>query len=406
MRRLLPFGFALIYAMLPLFPAFIALTSVAYPGITVVPRPLTFAVLGAIGLLAIYAGSMLLRYPARGSQPLLLPLIAWIVCAAISTAAGLDPPHGLFFLGLSAMGILWHCALVRFYGEPGVAVAIFWSYLATGTLAAAVAIAMVVTRTPAPLYALAHGRATGTFVLPGELAGYLIALLPIAATLARLAPGAALRALAWAATATGTIALALTYSRAGWIGFAAAAAFLVLTQVRRLRASAAAAGLVSAAAIVAVLLLFNSHHDPSEDYTRIAIWQTAVGIVDRFPLTGVGPFDFPQLYALVHVPDADATAFHAHSLYLTLFAELGIAGLAAFLWNLWKFAAELRRRVARASPDAALLALAVAAGLVGVAVQGLIDTVSIVIFGLWMPAMGLALAAAQSNWPAGERDAA
>ena len=120
----------------------------------------------------------------------------------------------------------------------------------------------------------------------------------------------------------------------------------------------------------------------------------------------MGPFDFPQLYALVHVPDADATAFHAHSLYLTLFAELGIAGLAAFLWNLWKFAAELRRRVARASPDAALLALAVAAGLVGVAVQGLIDTVSIVIFGLWMPAMGLALAAAQSNWPAGERDAA
>ncbi|HEY1653734.1 MAG TPA: O-antigen ligase family protein [Candidatus Tumulicola sp.] len=406
MRRLLPYGFALIYALLPVFPAFIALTSVAFPGITVVPMPVAFAALAAIGVLAVYAATMLLRYPLRGSQPLLLPLLAWIVCATISTLAGFDPPHGLFFLGLSAMGILWHCALMRFYAERGVPLAIFWSYLATGTLAAAVAIAMVASRTPASLYALAHGRATGTFVLPGELAGYLVALLPIAVTLTRLAPSAALRALSWAATAVGLVALALTYSRAGWIGAAAAAAFLMLTQARRLRASVVAAAAVSAVAAVAVLLLFNSHHDPSEDYTRIAIWQAAAAIVDRFPLTGVGPFDFPRLYALVHVPDADATAFHAHSLYLTLFAELGVLGLTAFLWNLWTFARELRARVAHAPPAAAAIALAVAAGLVGVAVQGLIDTVSIVIFGLWMPAMGLALAAARSDWPNAEREAA
>jgi hypothetical protein len=34
---------------------------------------------------------------------------------------------------------------------------------------------------------------------------------------------------------------------------------------------------------------------------------------------------------------------------------------------------------------------------VGVAVQGLIDTVSVVIFGLWMPTMALALAAAKDG---------
>ena len=37
------------------------------------------------------------------------------------------------------------------------------------------------------------------------------------------------------------------------------------------------------------------------------------------------------------------------------------------------------------------------AGLLGVAVQGLIDTVSVVIFGLWMPTMALALAAARGS---------
>lgn len=400
MLRLLPFGFAAIYAVLPLFPAFISLTNVAYPGISLVPPAIVFAVLAIIVVLAVYATAMLLRHPAPGSQPLLVPLLAWIGCATLATLAGFDPPHGAFFLGLSAMGILWHCALVRFYAERDVTGAIFWSYLLSGTLASAAAIAMVLTRTPASLYALAHGRATGTFVLPGELAAYLIVLLPIAFAIARIGRPAALRALAWTALAIGCIALVMTYSRTGWIGFAAAAAFLMLMRARRFsRAGVAAAGVVVAAAIALVLVLFNSHHDPSEDYTRIAIWQAAVAIVDRFPLTGVGPFDFPRLYALVHVPDADATAFHAHSLYLTLFAELGVLGLGTFLWTLWRFVLELRSRVARSSPGATLLAFAVTAGLVGVAVQGLIDTVSIVIFGLWIPTMGLALAAAQSGEP-------
>jgi O-antigen ligase len=401
MKRFLPLGFVCIYAALPIFPAFIALTSVAFPGVSVVPAFVVYATLGLIGALAIYAAAMLIRYPRKGTQPMLLPLLAWIAAAMLSALVGFDPLHGSFFLGLCVMGILWHCALMRFYAERDVATAIFWSYLISGTLAAAVAVAMVVTRTPAALYAVQHGRATGTFILPGELAAYLIVWLPIAYALTQIARRRALRAVAWTAVAVGTLALVLTFSRAGWMGCAAAAAFLILAQTRRLRRGGAIAAVVVAVGAAVVLLLFNSHHDPSEDYTRISIWQAAGQIIDRFPLTGVGPFDFPRLYAMVHVPDADATAFHAHSLYLTFFAELGILGLGTFLWCVWTFAVELRARLARAGPEAALLALAIAAGLVGVAVQGLIDTLSIVIFGLWMPTMGLALAAVASGESAG-----
>ncbi|MGB6412638.1 MAG: hypothetical protein WBF19_04785, partial [Candidatus Cybelea sp.] len=93
----------------------------------------------------------------------------------------------------------------------------------------------------------------------------------------------------------------------------------------------------------------------------------------------------------------DATAFHAHSLYLTFFAEFGLLGVAAVAWTMWRFASELQRRLAVASPRAALLSCSIAAGLVGVGVQGLIDTVSVVIFGLWMPTMALALAAARGG---------
>jgi O-antigen ligase len=243
------------------------------------------------------------------------------------------------------------------------------------------------------LYALQHGRATGTFILPGELAGYLIVLLPMAYAVGCVAHSRILRSIAWSALAVGLVALALTFSRAGWMGCAAAAAFLVAVQTRRPAVSAA----VIAAGVCVVAILFNAHHDPSEDYTRLSIWQAAIQIVDRFPLLGVGPFNFSRLYPLVRSPDGDLTAFHAHSLYLTFFAEFGIVGVCAVAWTIWRFVAELRSRLTNASPSAALLACGAAAGLAGVAVQGLIDTVSVVIFGLWMPTMALAIAAARGT---------
>ncbi|MBV8117188.1 MAG: O-antigen ligase family protein, partial [Candidatus Eremiobacteraeota bacterium] len=364
MRRFFPLAFASVYAALPLYPSFIALTSVTYPGVSVVPKPLVYATLALVGLLVAYASTMLLRYRKAGAQPLLLPLIVWLASALLSAIVGFDPLRGLMFVCIFGTGIVWHWSLLRFYGDVNVAGAIFWSYLISGTLAAAVAIVMVAARTPAALYALQHGRATGTFVLPGELAAYLIVLLPIAYALARTARGAALRALAWTSLTVGLVALAMTYSRAGWMGAAAAAAFLVAMQTGRGRRGGAMAFVTVLAGAAVVLLLFNSHHDPSEDYTRLSIWQAALQIVDRFPLTGVGPFDFPLVYPLVHVPDADATAFHAHNLYLTFLAEGGVLMLAAFLWGAWRFAFELRARIASAAPVPMQLSLAATAGLV------------------------------------------
>ncbi len=232
--------------------------------------------------------------------------------------------------------------------------------------------------------------------MPGELAGYLIVLAPVAYALGCVAGQRSMRILAWTTLGLGLVALILTYSRAGWMGFAAAFAFLLAVRTRH---GIGGAAVVVLGGIIAVLLLFNAHHNPSEDYTRLSIWQAAVQIADRFPLTGVGPFNFSRLYSLVRAPDGDPTAFHAHSLYLTFLVEFGIVGLAAVIWTLWRFAVELRKRISNAGRTAAFLSLSLTAGLVGVAVQGLIDTVTVVIFGLWMPIMGLALAAAKGPEP-------
>ena len=396
-RAFLPFVLGCTHALIPLFPAFISLSGVAYPGISLLPRTAVYGVLGLSCALFLSFTSALFAY-GFGEQPLVLPLASLAGAAAISALLGFDPSAGLLFIGIYLMAISWHCAVVRFFGDAKVARAILWAYCVSGASAAVAAVAMVLTHRPAALYAIGHGRAIGTFVLPGELAAYLVVFLPIAFAVARVGPGKLLRAVAWISVAVAAIALYETHSRAGWMGFAAAAAFLVAANVRGRRYGLLAATGVAAAGLIAVLLAFNVRHNPSEDYTRIAIWQAAEQIVDRFPLTGVGPFDFARIYPQVHVPDADATAFHAHSIYLSIFAEMGIVGLCAFAWVIWTFARRLRDRMTRASPRSAYLALAVSAGLVGVAVQGLIDTMSVVLFGLWLPTMGLALAAAAGDW--------
>jgi putative inorganic carbon (HCO3(-)) transporter len=390
-RRLLPAAFAFTYFVVPLFPPFITLTAVTIPGVSLVPRSFAIALLAAMAAIAVYAGIMLLQRPLQ-RPPTMLPLLGWLGAALISALLGFNPAGGLLFIGIFGLGVIWHLALLRYYTQPGVSRAIFWSYLLSGTLASLAAIVMVVARVPADQYTIGHGRAIGTFILPGELAGYLILFLPIAFAVARVTREHSLRLLAVSALVLGASALALTFSRAGWMGFAAAVAYLAFASgsVRRRYAP-----LILLAGLAAVLVVFNAHHNPAENYTRLSIWQAGIDIVRRFPLTGVGPFDFARIYPLVRLPDGDLTAFHAHSFLLTIFAEMGIVGVVAVLIAWWRFGVALRDELRDSRPAHALLALAIAAGLAGTWVQGLIDTVSVVIFGLWLPSMALALAVAR-----------
>ena len=391
MKRVMPLLFAVIYFVIPLFPVFITLTAVTIPGVSLIPRSVAFALLAAVGFIALVTLGLLLR-PPRQKPPTLLPLLYWLGAALLSALLGFDPRGSLLFIGILGLSVVWHLALLRFYREPGVAPAIFWSYLVSGSLASFAAIVMVLTRTPASQFTIGHGRAIGTFILSGELAGYLIIFLPIAFAISRVTRDRRLRIAAGIGVGLGSIAFIMTFSRAGWMGFAAAAAFFLTTTQREHRRYAIA---IVLGALAAVLFVFNAHHNPSENYTRLSIWQAGIEIVRRFPLTGVGPFDFARIYALVRVPDGDATAFHAHSFLLTIFAEMGLVGLLAVLYAWWQFSLALKARLAEATARHAMLALAITAGLVGTWVQGLIDTVSVVIFGLWIPTMALALACAR-----------
>jgi O-antigen ligase/tetratricopeptide (TPR) repeat protein len=387
-QRLLAASLGIAVFLIPLYPAFITLTGAPVPGIALLPQPLTIALLVLAGALAATWAVALSRAPKRPA-PTVLAVAAFPLAALLAAVLGFDPLAGALFVLILAGGVIWHAAILRFARDDTTLKTIFRAYLVSGALAALAAIVMVLAKTPVALYTIGHGRATGTFVLPGELAGYLILYLPVAFAIARTLPE--LRALALSGLGLGAVAFAMTFSRAGFVGMAAAIAAFVL--MRRSERGARYAVAIMGAAVVLVGFVFNAHHDPSENFTRLSIWDAALRMARDFPFSGAGPFAFPRLYEVLRDPGGEPVAFHAHSVLLTIAAETGIVGLAAVLFGWLRFAAVLRARLQ--SPGAlAPVSAAIAAGLIGTWVQGLIDTISVVIFGLWLPFMALALTCA------------
>ena len=389
MIRMLPVALAIPFAALPLFASFIMLMGIPVPGVSLIPPGVAIFLLALMACEAVYGVLLLLR--VRGEKNRLVgPLLLWLGSGLLAAVFGFDPRGGLLFLGIFGLGIVWHMAVERFYDRPGAANAILWTLVVTSTLASLLAIVFVVSKHPNSLYLIAHGRAVGTFVLPGELAGYLLMVVPLGCGIAIATRNTVLGNLAWISVCVGAIAFALTFSRTAFVAMGielAVAGFLILRGRRRV---AALLGLILAMGVT--FMLFNAHHDPSENFTRPPIWQAALSMIERFPLTGVGPFGFGSVYQLVRTPDADVAAYHAHSIYLTLLAETGIVGFCAFLFVWKRFATEIYAAFSRATPPARILGVACIAAFAGTLSQGLIDTVSIVLFGLWLPFMGLTLA--------------
>jgi putative inorganic carbon (HCO3(-)) transporter len=393
MKRLLPVALGTAFFALPLFPAFIVLTGVTVPGVSLVPPAITVVLIVAAAAIAAFF-AVLLATTSGERVPTATAFAAFPAAGIVAAALGFDPRAGALFIAIAVFGVVAHAAIVRFFDQPNVEQTVFTCYVVSGALAALVAVLMVATKTPADLYTVGHGRAIGTFILPGELAGYLIMYVPFAYAVARIAPQRAMRALGWTGVSVGALAFILTFSRAGWVGMAATIGFFAYTQ--RSSARRRVAVTIVAVAVVAVGLVFNVHHDPSENFTRISIWGAAADMIARFPFSGVGPFDFAGIYQWVRLPDGEPTAFHAHSFLLSVAAELGVIGVVAVLFGWWRFIATLGERL-RPGTGRQTMAYAIAAGLIGTWVQGLIDTVSLVIFAIWPLFTALALALARET---------
>ena len=385
---ILAFGFA----AFPAYPAFISMASISPPGVSLIPRDAAIVVLA---LCVIFAGILAVD-AIRRRVP--VPVTFWPICAYIAgwfVAAlfGFDPATGLLFVADGLLVLVFHVSIARFYPDPRAATTMLTAFLLSGAAVSLLGLGMMVTRRPEIIYAVGHGRAIGTFVVPGEFAGYLLFLISTAVGVAIVSRRTWLRGLATVAAVVGVVALAGTYSRAGWLGFAVGGAFFIFMQ----RRSAVLGAILAAALAVGLITIsvYNGHHNPSEYFTRLSIWRTGLRTVQLFPVTGVGPGGFRLVYPALRPPDGEPTAFHAHSYILTSFAETGLIGLATLAAMWICFARAMHGALRDVNGSRRTLALAIVAGFVATWAQGTLDFIQVVILGCWIPFMAVALSAAQ-----------
>jgi O-antigen ligase len=384
---------AAMYAFFPLYGTF-SVFAPHPPTAPLVPRPVAGLIAGV--LLVAMLGAAVGAVRRRRGRPV-LHLWLWVNVAATYLGAllGFDPPVGIGLATVIAGMVGSHFALLAYYRDAGTARAVYLALLISGLLAALLAVAFVVLKHPVDLYAYNHGRAVGTFLNPNEFAEYLLAYLSAAAGIAMIRAGSPIGHFAAVCAAVGGLAFALTFSRWGLV--AAAAGIAAYAIAMRPGRGLWLAGGALAAVLAVNTLLAATHHEPQDTGSRADAWRAGLATWLHFPLTGVGPLAFERLYPVMRAPDAPGPdtpiAFDPHDLPLSILAETGILGFAAFCATLGSFFGLLPRLAAGAPRERRTLAFALFAGLVAVAVHMLLNSASIA-FGLIIQFSALALAAA------------
>ena len=393
MRRVEPIALAVLFAIVPLYGTFAALFP-AGPGIPpLVPRGPTAAI-ALVGLAALAAIVPAAIRTARRDR-LTFAFLAPGVATALAAVTGFDPVLGIglgaFVTGLGAAGMV----VAREADAATVRLCIrtfLWSALAASLLA----LAMLITKRPAAIYAFDNGRAVGTFLNPNELAAFTLVALGIAVPLAVASRGR--DRLATVSAIVLAVTLGATFSR--WGALSAVIGVAVYALAARARILLVAAVVVALAGIGLDALAGAAHHNPRDTEARTVAWRAGLTTFERFPLLGVGPFAFPRTYDELRPPEGPGTktavAFDPHSLPIAFAADGGIVAIVTLTAS---FAIVLRRvlrdaRAASALPRA--LGFGLAAALVALLADGAINTLSL-FFPLGLQVVPLALAVVRTD---------
>jgi hypothetical protein len=393
MKRPVAAALAVLFAIVPLYGTFAALFP-AGPGIPpLVPRPVTAAIAltGLAALVVVVPAGLRAARRDWLTFAFLAPGLATILAAIPGFDPVLGIGLGLFVTGFGAVAL----AVAREADAATIRLCIR-SFLWSALVASLIALAMVVTRRPAAIYAFDNGRAVGTFLNPNELAAYTLIALGLALPLAAISRGR--DRLATACAVVLAVTLAATFSR--WGALSAVVGVAVYALAARARVLLAAAVAVGLAGVGLDALAGAQHHNPRDSEARAVAWRTGLTTFERFPLLGVGPFAFPRVYDEMRPPDAPGTrtavAFDPHSLPIAFAAEGGIVAVVTLTVSFSiVFLGVLR--AARGAPAAQrMLALGLAAALAALLCDATINTLSL-FFPLGLQVVPLAFAVVRTD---------
>ncbi len=222
----------------------------------------------------------------------------------------------------------------------------------------------------------AYARMTGPYENPIDLATYIMVVLPILVAWALTLRGY-VRWLLAALLLVMIVCLGRTEASGAWLGLLVGLGAMMLMDNRLRKAGL----IVFAAMIVAggawltytkrLQQTFSLSDLGTQD--RWAMWQAALGMIADRPLLGHGVNTFMSNY-LDYWVGGERMPRYAHNCYLQVAAETGLIGLSFFLALLGTFFFRLRSRIQKIEPNARLIALGMAAGLLAFVTQAGIDT--------------------------------
>ena len=179
------------------------------------------------------------------------------------------------------------------------------------------------------------GRAFATLANPNNYAQFLIIFMPFCFSYALTRNKPLHKTVLLICLAVPVAALLLTYSRSGWLGFAAAALVFVVLYNKRflplLIIFIIAAIPFLPSSIMHRITTIGDMKDTS-NYYRICIWTGALAMMKHywFTGTGLGPAAFRRLY-IAYSSEYAKPAPHTHMLFMEVAAEMGALGFIIFL---------------------------------------------------------------------------
>lgn len=224
------------------------------------------------------------------------------------------------------------------------------------------------------------GRVFSFYENPNSFGEVLLLLIPLAVALMLCSKSWTGRFLGFFSTAIGCVAMAMTYSRAGWVGLAFAAFLFVLFWKRGLVPVGIFIALVGLAFLPdtifnRILTIFDSS-DTSTN-SRFPLYQAAGEFLQMRPLRGAGLGTDAVRSAIsdLHLFHGHDRFVHCHNIYLQVWCETGLVGLVAFLGGVFGTVKRGMKAVSKAKchPVVRLSVVGGIAALMGTMLCGIAD---------------------------------
>lgn len=233
-------------------------------------------------------------------------------------------------------------------------------------------------------------RVFSVFGNPNVLAEYLIMMIPLSISLMWYSKKIYKKVLFLGTSLILILAIVLTMSRGGWLGFAFSALVFILLVDRRFLLSIIPITLAGVYLLPQTylnrILSIGNFNDSSNAY-RLKMWEITMEIIGDFPLAGVG-FGHLPFKQTFETYIRTMPTYHAHNTFLEIAAELGIPGLIAFLLIIFVvFKYSIKELISKDHTYITIISAGVLSGLAGVLAHGAVENVlylTRIIFSFWI----------------------